>query len=166
MKTLLIGGLLAACCLAGFQKDAATAPPPDPRPAITAVLDTLHDAASKADGKRYFACFDPEAVFLGTDATERWSFAQFKAYAAERFATGTGWTYVVKERHVFMDDDGRTAWFDERLHNQKYGECRGTGVLVLRDGRWRIAQYNLTIPIPNDIALEVVQMIRAPKDSG
>ena len=35
-----------------------------------------------------------------------------------------------------------------------------TGVLVKRDGGWKITQYNLTIPIPNEIALEVVERIR------
>lgn len=46
------------------------------------------------------------------------------------------------------------------LDNDKYGECRGTGVLVKLGGAWRIVQYNLTIPIPNEIALDVVEMIR------
>ena len=56
--------------------------------------------------------------------------------------------------------DQPRPWFDEVAVNAKYGECRGTGVLVHLDGAWRIAQYNLSIPIPNEIALEVVGMIR------
>lgn len=35
--------------------------------------------------------------------------------------------------------------------NEKYGECRGSGVLLREGGEWRIAQYNLTVPIPNDL---------------
>ncbi len=129
--------------------------------AVAAVLDDFHDAASKGDGGRYFSHFAPEAVFFGTDETERWTLSQFRAYALERFEAGTSWTYHPRDRHVFLSADRRTAWFDEVVVNAKYGACRGTGVLVDIDGHWRIAQYNLTIPIPNDIALDVVEMIRA-----
>ena len=128
--------------------------------AIAAVLDDFHDAASKGDGKRYFSHFAPDAVFLGTDASERWTLPEFRAYALTRFEQGTSWTYHPRDRHVFIGAGGRTAWFDEVAVNATYGECRGTGVLVYLDGAWRIAQYNLTIPIPNEIALEVVGMIR------
>ena len=128
--------------------------------AIAHVLDQLHDAAAEADGVRSFNLFAPNAVFLGTDATERWPIDEFRSYAMKRFETGIGWTYHVRERHVYLDDDANTAWFDEVLHNDKYGECRGTGVLVKLKGAWKIVQYNLTIPIPNEIALDVVEMIR------
>lgn len=126
---------------------------------VRRTLDRLHAAASRADGKVYFDQFAPEAVFLGTDASERWTLAQFKAYAEPYFAKGQGWTYAVTERNVTMDEG--VAWFDERLSNEKYGECRGTGVLVRRGGEWKIAQYNLTVPIPNDLLPTVAQQIRA-----
>lgn len=130
-----------------------------PAEAVATVLDELHHAASAADGERYFALFARDAVFLGTDATERWPIEAFRAYASKRFETGAGWTYEVLERHVAFSPDRDVAWFDERLMNEKYGECRGTGVLVDTDSGWRIAQYNLTIPIPNRIALDVVRMV-------
>ena len=57
----------------------------------------------------------------------------------------------MRERHVAFDRDGSTAWFDEVLENEKYGLCRGSGVLVLRDDAWRIAQYNLTFLVPNEL---------------
>jgi hypothetical protein len=158
MRTVMVVLAIAACMVAARQQRPG---PADERAAVDRVLDTLHDAAARADGDRYFACFDPGAVFLGTDATERWPFPEFREYAAKRFATGTGWTYRVKERATSLSADGGVAWFDERLVNEKYGECRGTGVLVRRPGGWRIVQYNLTIPIPNDLAGRVVEMIRA-----
>ncbi len=47
------------------------------------------------------------------------------------------------------------------------GACRGSGVLVLSGGAWKIAQYNLSIPIPNDLADGVTKQIaehaKAPK---
>jgi pimeloyl-ACP methyl ester carboxylesterase len=137
----------------------ATAGVAEPGP-IGAVLDALHESAAGADGQRYFSLFTDDAVFLGTDATERWTLPEFRGFAEPLFARGTGWTYRATERHVTMGPDGRTAWFDELLHNEKYGQCRGTGVLVRDGDRWRIAQYHLTIPVPNEIALDVVDMIR------
>jgi hypothetical protein len=128
---------------------------------VDTVLNDLHDAASKADGARYFALFEADGVFLGTDATERWTTPEFRSYAQARFDTGQGWTYTPTSRHVFVSRDGRTAWFDEMLHNAKYGECRGSGVLTQRDNTWRIAQYNLSVPVPNDLLPTVADMIRA-----
>lgn len=131
------------------------------RAAVGRVLDDLHEFASRADEARYFALFAPDAVFLGTDATERWSLQQFRDYAHPIFSQGRGWTYASKQRSIGFGPDGRTAWFDESLVNAKLGECRGSGALVRNDeGHWRIVQYNLTIPVPNDLADEFVRRIR------
>jgi len=120
--------------------------------AIQAVLNDFHDAAAKADFDRYFRNWADDSVFLGTDATERWVGKQFRDFAQPYFTKGTGWTYLPRDRHISLDPAGKFAWFDELLDNEKYGECRGSGVLTQRDGRWLILQYNLSIPIPNDMA--------------
>lgn len=143
----------------------------DERHAAAAVLDALHAAASKADAVRYWGVFAEDAVFLGTDPTERWTIEEFRGYADPFFSQGRGWTYRVVERHVFLGSGGTVAWFDEELSNETYGSCRGTGVLVLVDGSWKIAQYNLSIPIPNDLTPAVVELIqggrgRSPSTSG
>ncbi len=127
--------------------------------AIVDLLDRFHEAASVADGDRYFAALAYDAVFLGTDGTERWTKQQFRAFCEPYFGEGRGWTYVPTERHVGLDPSGAFAWFDELLHNEKYGQCRGSGVVVKRDGRWQIAQYNLSMPVPNELATGVVEMI-------
>jgi len=126
---------------------------------ISKVLDDFHDAASKADGKRYFNHFTRDAIFLGTDATERWSLTEFQAYAKPHFDKGKGWTYTSKSRHVYISTDGKTAWFDENLTNKSLGLCRGSGVLQKKSGKWKIAQYNLTIPIPNAMVKDVANKI-------
>jgi hypothetical protein len=135
---------------------------------VVRVLDALHRAAAEADEAAYFSLYAPEAVFLGTDAGERWTLSEFRDYAHPHFAAGRGWTYTLLDdrRHVTFAPDGTVAWFDEALHNEKYGECRGTGVLRLADGRWRIVQYNLTFPVPNAISGDVVQMIREHQESA
>lgn len=165
---VLSAALLALCAaLPAFPGAlAAQAPASGAEAAVSDVLDALHRAASEADFDAYFGLYAEEFVFLGTDATERWDRAQFMDYARGPFSQGRGWTYTPVERHVTVSADGGTAWFDERLENANLGETRGSGVLVRDDGAWRIAQYNLTIPIPNDLAREVVARIREHGSGG
>ena len=131
---------------------------------VSLTLDSLHRYASEAKGSAYFELFDKKAIFLGTDASERWSKQQFKDYAFPHFNKGKGWTYNIRERHIYFSDDRKTAWFDERLNNKKLGECRGSGVLILTESGWKISQYNLTIPVPNSLAAEFAEKIK--KTSG
>lgn len=128
------------------------------RSAVERVLDGWHAAAARADGAAYFDAMDEGAIFLGTDAGERWTLAEFRAFCEPYFSQGKGWTYEPRARHVFLAGD--LAWFDERLWNEKYGDCRGTGVLRRVDGRWRIAHYSLTLLVPNERAAAVVDVIR------
>lgn len=127
---------------------------------IRSVLDDFHAAAARADAPAYFRLFAPSGVFIGTDAGERWDVAAFRAYAEPHFSQGRGWTYTPRSRSVFLGPDGRTAWFDELLDSPNYGTSRGTGVLVLTDEGWRIAQYALSFPVPNGIAKELTARIR------
>ncbi|MDP2479559.1 MAG: nuclear transport factor 2 family protein [Candidatus Palauibacterales bacterium] len=171
MMRPLFGFLLGSLLLVAAPPLEAQAPgsaqvPGTARDSVSAVLGDFHNAASHADFERYFSHFAREAVFIGTDATERWTVAEFRAYAKRRFDAGDGWTYVPRVRHVYLSADGNTAWFDEILDNDHYGTTRSTGVLVREDGAWRIAQYHLTIPIPNDLADKVVAMIREQAKEG
>ncbi len=135
----------------------------NPTTTVEQTLDAFHAAAARADEAAYFALFAPHGVFLGTDATERWEKAAFQAFAHPYFAKGTAWTFVPRDRHVAFSSDGRVAWFDELLDSATYGECRGSGVLEKIGGAWKVQQYNLTIPLPNDLAKDVVAQIRATK---
>lgn len=165
LLALLTIAALPACAGAGGDARPTTAMTDahdeEDRAAVGATLDALHEAAARADGARYFALFEPDAVFIGTDASERWSLAEFRAYAAPHFDAGRGWTYEPVERHVRLDAAGGVAWFDERLSNAKYGETRGSGVCTRGDdGRWRIAHYVLSFAVPNDAAGDVVDAIK------
>ncbi len=129
------------------------------------VMDTFHTAASKADFDAYFALMHEDGTFLGTDATERWTKAQFMDYA-RRFMVeqGKGWTYHPRDRHVSFSGD--VAWFDELIDNEKYGTLRGQGVLRRVDGAWKIAQYSYSFTVPNDRAAGVVALILAQDGDG
>ena len=120
---------------------------------INALLDGLHQDAHEGNFENYFNRYSPDAVFMGTDKTERWTIKEFKAYAEPAFSDGHGWTYKVVERN--LEGGGNTLWFDEILFNEKLGHCRGTGVLQLINGEWKIAHYALTMLIPNSIAEKV-----------
>lgn len=130
------------------------------REEVDIVLDNLHLYASQANGEAYFELFSEDAIFFGTDITERWDKAAFQDYAMARFAEGTGWTYHMKERHVYFSENGKVCWFDEILTHEKYGEFRGTGVLKLVSHQWKIVQYNLLLPIPNDLFFDMAQDIK------
>ncbi len=127
---------------------------------ISRMLDAMHDAASKADGEKYFSYFSDGAVFLGTQGDERWAMREFKEYALPKFAEGKGWTYVSRTRHIYLNAEADAGWFDEILENEKYGMCRGSGAVVKDGFEWKIVQYNLTVPIPNELLPKVVEMIR------
>jgi hypothetical protein len=140
--------------------------PPNPSPdevAIGRMLDAFNAAAARADGPAYFGSFAPNAVFVGTDASERWTLAEFRAFAEPYFAKGQGWTYTPTSRTVtFADMPCRcVAWFEENLRSESYGTTRGTGVVIKGENGWKIAQYVLTIPLPNAIAKDLVAEIKA-----
>ncbi|HEY1693855.1 MAG TPA: nuclear transport factor 2 family protein [Polyangiaceae bacterium] len=148
--------LLATIVVAGCASPRPPTAAATPFDAATATrdvareLDDFHDAAAHADEPRYLGHFAAHAVFLGTDATERWDLASFTAYVHPHFAHGEGWTYRPLRRAVSFDPAGTVAWFDEDLRGQRLGPSRGSGVLVREGGRWRIAQYDLALTIPNE----------------
>lgn len=128
--------------------------------AVNGVLNNIHKYASEAKFEAYFALYTPDAIFLGTDATERWTIEQFKGYAKPSFDAGRGWTYTMTDRNIYLSPDENTAWFDETLENAAFGTCRGTGALIKINGEWKVTQYNLTVPIPNDLLRPVANQIR------
>lgn len=127
---------------------------------VNAVLDSLHSYAASANFDAYFSLYSDDAIFIGTDASEVWDIDSFKAYAKPHFMAGKGWTYHPRSRNVYFSSDKKVAWFDELLDNKNLGVTRGTGVLVLSDGQWKVSQYHLTIPVPNAIADDVAQQIK------
>jgi hypothetical protein len=132
---------------------------PAPAVQIGRMLDSWHQAAASADEPAYFAHFAPNGVFMGTDAAERWTVPQFRDYAHPFFARGRAWSFKPRDRHIDLSADGRTAWFDEMLDTPNLGVCRGSGVVVLSGSEWKIAQYNLSIAIPNALANDIVKQI-------
>ncbi len=132
---------------------------------VGTALDEFHQAAAHADLSAYLSLMTDDVVFLGTDGSERWEGPAFRSFVSERFNAGKGWLYTPQERNIAVSADGRTAWFDEKLDNASLGACRGSGVLVKGASGWQIAQYNLSVPIPNGLVDSVVEAIDAGQSS-
>jgi ketosteroid isomerase-like protein len=132
---------------------------------VAKVLDDWHKAAADANEARYFGHLSADAVFFGTDGKERWTREEFRKYAKPFFDKGKAWTFKPKNRTITISKDGSVAWFDESLETAKLGPARGTGVLVLDGTTWKIAQYHLCVPIPND-AFTAVKKIIAEVSKG
>lgn len=125
--------------------------------AIQTTLDLWHKAAANADFEAYFSKMTPDAVFIGTDATENWQYDEFKAFAKPYFDKGKAWSFTPVTRNIYIDESLKTAWFDELLDTQMK-LCRGSGVLKKVKNRWKIVHYVLSIAIPNDEVKKVVQL--------
>ncbi|NQZ23717.1 MAG: nuclear transport factor 2 family protein [Colwellia sp.] len=128
------------------------------------VLNTFHQAAADANQVLYFSLLDEQAIFLGTDGSERWNKNEFSAFVTPYFSKGQGWLYQPSQRNITIippsHSNEQLAFFDELLENNNYGQCRGSGVLRLTSSGWKILQYNLSIPVPNGIASEIVEQIQ------
>jgi hypothetical protein len=130
------------------------------RSTVDGVLDDWHQAAAEADFERYFAHFHSDtSIFMGTDATERWTVAEFKPWAKPYFDRGRAWSFTPHNRFVYFSPEGSMAWFDEELQTPNLGPSRGSGVLRHTPEGWKIEHYNLTIPIPNELVGRVVSQI-------
>ena len=123
-------------------------------------LDAWHKAAAEANYEKYFDAMDEKSIFIGTDATENWSKPAFQAFAKPYFDKGKAWNFTALERHIYLSPDKKMAWFDELLDTQMK-ICRGSGVLILTDGQWKIKHYVLSMTVPNDNTDEVVK-VKAP----
>jgi hypothetical protein len=164
LASLTLITLLASvgCASATFVPPATPVDRPGIERAVGKAIDDFHDAAARADEARYFAHFADDGVFLGTDATERWNVAAFRAYAHPRFASGKAWSFHATRRAVSVSTDGRFAYFDEDLATDRLGPARGSGVLAASSSGWKIEQYNLAVVVPNERFASVRALLEAP----
>ena len=86
------------------------------------------------------------------------------ARLAEEYFTGLLHRQVAPLRapviSVVGERDPGTEFYQERY--REWGFLSDTTALVvLEEGVWKVAQYNLSIPIPNDLAAEIVRLIQA-----
>lgn len=133
-----------------------------PEAQVAAVLDQLNVASAAADADAYFALYAPDARFVGTDAGEHWTLDELRGYVGPYFARGQGWSYPATSRVITIApiECRCIAWFEEQLTNDSYGRTRGSGVMRLTDGGWKIEQYVLSLAVPNDLASPIARIIK------
>lgn len=125
---------------------------------IDKLITDWHHAAAVADFDAYFGALHEKSIYMGTDATERWTKKEFIAFAKPFFDRKKAWNFQAIDRHITLSKDGKTAWIDEILSTTNMSLCRGSGVLILENGKWKIMQYVLSMTIPNEISNEVTKM--------
>lgn len=127
------------------------------------LIDAWHLAASNASFDSYFEVVTDDFVFLGTAPGERWTKDQFAVFSKPYFDKGKAWDFKASNRKWNYSSNGKTAWFDEDLDTWMRG-CRGSGVLVKKKGKWKIAYYNLTVLIENEKMKSFVELRDATLD--
>ncbi len=156
--------LFFSSCTPNEKGETSTIDTTTARKEINTLLDSFNKAAAKADFNSYFNFYTDDAIFTGTDATERWDKKEFMVWAKPIFDKGRAWDFTALERHIYFDKTGTLAWFDELLNTQMK-ICRGSGVLVKKGNDWKVQQYILSTTVPNDL-LDTVIKLKAPVEDS
>lgn len=130
---------------------------------INLVLDLWHKNAAETNFEAYFNAMSNNSIFIGTDASEVWTFADFKAFSKPYFDRGKAWEFKPVARNIYVDSESNIVWFDELLDTWM-GVCRGSGVLKKHENNWLIEHYVLSLSIPNETIDEVIA-INKERDS-
>ena len=125
---------------------------------IHSLLNQWHKAAATADEELFFGSMAKDAIYLGTDKSERWLRDELKAWSAKYFERDKAWDFKPYDRHIYFSVDGKTAWFEESLETWM-DVCRGSGVLEKINGVWRIKHYHLSVTIDNDLIKDFISLV-------
>ena len=131
------------------------------RTEVESLIDKWHGLSAKADAK-YFELMTDSAVFIGTDKTEVWPKKEFMDFALPRFAEGDGWEFKVLSRNIYNKD--AIYWFDEQLDTWM-GICQASGVVVRENNQWKIAHYQLSLTVDNDL-IEAFKALNAKEEGS
>lgn len=122
---------------------------------INNMLDQWHKDAAESNFDAYFNKMSNNGVFIGTDALENWTVAEFKEFTKPFFVEKNTWDFKTLERNIYFSPDNSMIWFDELLDTWM-GICRGSGILIKDENNWKIAHYVLSVSIPNENIKEVI----------
>ena len=125
---------------------------------INQFIDAWHLAAAKADATTFFGSMADDAIYIGTDATERWTKSEFMSFAKPYFDKGKAWDFKPRDRDVHVTSDKQNVWFSELLDTWM-GVCRGSGVLVKTPQGWKLQQYHLSVTVPNAIIKDFISLV-------
>jgi ketosteroid isomerase-like protein len=149
MKLLVLTTVFTLCGFISIAQDTLT---------INKFINNWHLAASRADASTFFDSMDKDAIYIGTDKTERWTKTEFEGFALPYFKKGKAWDFKPYNRDLHVTNDGDFAWFSELLSTWM-GVCRGSGILKKTDAGWKIEQYHLSVTVPNEIIKDFISLV-------
>jgi hypothetical protein len=126
---------------------------------IHTFLDQWHCAATQARADAFFGSMSENSIYIGTDATERWTKTEFIKFAKPYFDLGRAWDFVPYDRDVHVTSDGSYVWFSELLTTWM-GVCRGSGILHKTKVGWEIEQYHLSVTVPNALIKDFISLVQ------
>ncbi|MCD4696383.1 MAG: nuclear transport factor 2 family protein [Bacteroidales bacterium] len=121
-------------------------------------ISSWHNAAAENNQDIYFNMIDENGIYIGTDSTEIWTKQEFYDWSTPHFEKGKTWNFTANSRNIYTSDDGQMAWFDELVDYGK-GTLRGSGILIKRHDGWKILHYVLSLPVPNEKFMEVMEVV-------
>ncbi len=130
---------------------------------INTLVNGWHHAAAVADEDVFFGFMSDDAVYLGTDESERWTKAAFIQWSKKYFDKKSAWDFKPLSRNIYFSEDKKIAWWDEKLDTWM-GVCAGAGIATLTKSGWKIRHYQLAMMIPNDKVKSVLEVLK--KDSS
>lgn len=125
---------------------------------INQFINQWHKNAKEANFKEYLNALSDDGYYIGTDSSEKWTKNEFGKFAKPYFDKKETWNFKTISRNIFISKNKKIAWFNELLDTEM-GVCRGSGVLVYENSRWKIKQFVLSLTIPNHKMNEVKTII-------
>lgn len=122
-------------------------------------LDQWHCAATEARADAFFGSMSENSIYIGTDASERWTKQEFIKFAKPYFDLGRAWDFIPYDRDVHVTPDGNYVWFSELLTTWM-GVCRGSGMLHKTKTGWKIEQYHLSVTVPNALIKDFISLVQ------
>jgi ketosteroid isomerase-like protein len=128
-----------------------------PKDELSLFIRDWYYTASEGQVEAFLDCFlkDETTTYFGTDPHELWyGFDQIRQNMEENFRTYGKWTIMSKNLRVKRTGDA-AIFTDEVELSARYGgssiaeDGRMSGVLVLQNGKWKIAQVHFSLGIPN-----------------
>jgi len=116
---------------------------------INQLINQWHKSAADANLKAFFTPVTDDFVYIGTDASERWTRDEFYQFCKPYFEKGKAWNFKPIERKIYFSPKGKVAWFNETLDTWM-GVCRSSGVLIKEKKEWKLAHYHLSVTVPNE----------------
>lgn len=122
---------------------------PDIQKDIHEFMDNWHKAAARADEDTFFGSMTADGIYIGTDASERWTRDEMQKLLGVHFEKDSAWDFTKIDREIYLSEDKNIAWFEESLDTWM-GVCRSSGVLTLTKEGWKLNHYHLSVAVPND----------------